>query len=95
MLLALIWLLGDVRAGTYIDYWWKSLSRIEADLAATEGRGSLDLVSKYELNLTDYEIEKCGCLRYRWLMRAVPSLFMLAWIWCAGFAICVRCFHCG
>jgi hypothetical protein len=91
ILLTAVWFLNDVTAGSYIDYWWRSLARIETDIGAslasgTTGAGSApDLVSNYDANALTYGVKRCW-LSYRSLMRAVPAIFMAGWLCCLLFA---------
>jgi hypothetical protein len=83
--LTVVWLLNDVKAGSYIAYWWASLGDIEKAIQHAdhdEKKEPLCLfgfVSNYELNAKKYGICRPCWPSYNTLMRAVPSLFFVGW----------------
>lgn len=86
ILLTADWILNDVKAGAYIEYWWRSLGNLEGHLAVMSGQKKLNFVSEYEWNRKDYCIPK-SWPTYRCVMLAVPGLFLIAFVYCLGFAV--------
>ena len=101
IVLTLIWLLNDVKAGSYIAYWWASLGSMEKALWPTVAEGEkeppwpLNFVSNYDLNARMYGIPKLSWPSYHGLMRAVPGLFFVGWFSILVFAYyrCICTLH--
>jgi hypothetical protein len=74
LLSSLIWLLNDYINHTYINYWWQSTG---------EAKG-------YEKKAEELKIvrwwPRVG-LRYSHLMRGIPFIFCIAWLWMLGLFI--------
>lgn len=66
ILLTIVWFLNNRKTHGYVDYWWRSLARIEAELGegvsfVTNQRGSRHV-------------------QYHQLVQAVPIIFVSAWV---------------
>ena len=68
--LTLFWWLNDRRTYRYARHWWESLQAVEAKRQLPPG---LNLVSQLEK-------KKKGMLQYRYIVQAIPILFLIAWL---------------
>lgn len=61
--LTIVWFLNNHKTHAYVEYWWNALPLIEGPLGVNLARGQ----------------RGGGCIRYSYLVQAVPVMFFLAW----------------
>ena len=78
--LTMTWLINDVRMHAYIRAWWRRAGDIEREFEVCENR---QLVRHFKERL------KTGfpAVKYRYVSRTVPIIFLLAWVWMFGWCI--------
>ena len=77
--LTIVWFLSSVAVHRYIDYWWKSIMKIEAKLSLRDE--GFDFVTKHPGSRMHASI----------LAKIVPGLFLAAWIVILSFSIYCLC----
>jgi len=66
------WVLNDMKAGSYINYWWEAAKRAEAEL-------HWKFITAYDKNARDWGVRR-EWPKYNYLMWYVRLLFTVAWI---------------